>query len=209
MLYNYYHKEIIMHYHKRGFTIIEVSLVLAIAGLILVMAFVALPTLQRQARDSKRKEDTMTFIQALKKYQQNNRGKLPDSNFEAYEDGSGENSIVRPNSDEAQWVYTWENEEYYLENNQWANFYNQYLGEKFKNPDNEKYTFFLIDAQTAPFYFTYTEVSSQNATDENRDADLYIYTSATCQNGEPVKSNNSRNLAIVTLLETGTYCANM
>lgn len=62
---------------KTGFTIIEVSLVLAIAGLILVMAFIAFPALQRSQRDAQRKSDVLTFVEAIKKYQENNRGALP------------------------------------------------------------------------------------------------------------------------------------
>lgn len=65
----------------KGFTIIEVSLVLAIAGLIFLMIFIALPALQRQQRDTARKEDITALISAVKKYQTNNRGSLPnDSN---------------------------------------------------------------------------------------------------------------------------------
>lgn len=62
---------------KFGFTIIEVSLVLAVAGLIFLMVFIALPQLQRQQRDTRRKEDIFTFLEAVKKYQTNNRGVLP------------------------------------------------------------------------------------------------------------------------------------
>ena len=63
---------------KRGFTIIEVSLVLAIAGLIFLMVFVALPSLQRGQRDAQRREAVMTYLEQLKKYQSNNRGALPN-----------------------------------------------------------------------------------------------------------------------------------
>lgn len=63
--------------NKNGFTIIEVALVLAIAGLIFLMVFVALPSLQRQQRDSRRRDDIITFLEAVKKYQTNNRGTLP------------------------------------------------------------------------------------------------------------------------------------
>ncbi|MEE0888252.1 MAG: type II secretion system protein [Candidatus Saccharimonadaceae bacterium] len=42
---------------KKGFTIIEVVLVLAIAGLIFLMVFVALPALQRNQRDTQRRQD--------------------------------------------------------------------------------------------------------------------------------------------------------
>ena len=62
---------------KNGFTIIEVSLVLAVAGLIMTMVFIALPQLQRQQRDSRRKDDILSFLETVKKYQTNNRGALP------------------------------------------------------------------------------------------------------------------------------------
>ena len=39
---------------KKGFTIIEVVLVLAIAGLIFLMVFIALPALQRTQRNTQR-----------------------------------------------------------------------------------------------------------------------------------------------------------
>ena len=42
--------------NKKGFTIIEIVLVLAIAGLIFLMIFVALPALQRSQRDTQRKK---------------------------------------------------------------------------------------------------------------------------------------------------------
>ena len=38
--------------NKKGFTIIEVVLVLAVAGLIFLMVFLALPALQRAQRDT-------------------------------------------------------------------------------------------------------------------------------------------------------------
>ncbi len=62
---------------KKGFTIIEVSLVIAIAGLIFLMVFVALPQLQRQQRDARRRDDILMFLETVKKYQSNNRGALP------------------------------------------------------------------------------------------------------------------------------------
>jgi len=50
---------------KRGFTIIEVVLVLAIAGLIFLMVFIALPALQRNQRDTQRKNDMGRLSTAL------------------------------------------------------------------------------------------------------------------------------------------------
>lgn len=63
---------------KKGFTIIEVVLVLAIAGLIFLMVFVALPALQRGQRDSARKNDVGTVASAITNYQSNNKGSNPD-----------------------------------------------------------------------------------------------------------------------------------
>ena len=62
---------------KSGFTIIEVVLVLAIAGLIFLMVFLALPNLQRSQRDTQRRDDLARLQTAITNYQSNNRGKLP------------------------------------------------------------------------------------------------------------------------------------
>lgn len=63
--------------NQQGFTIIEVMLVLAIAALIFLMVFVALPTLQRSQRDTARKSDVDTIAATVTQYTSNNRGKFP------------------------------------------------------------------------------------------------------------------------------------
>jgi len=62
---------------EKGFTIIEVVLVLAIAGLIFLMVFIALPALQRNQRDTQRKDDMGRVETAIQNYQSNNRNGLP------------------------------------------------------------------------------------------------------------------------------------
>ncbi|HMH70053.1 MAG TPA: type II secretion system protein [Candidatus Saccharimonadales bacterium] len=62
---------------EKGFTIIEVVLVLAIAGLIFLMVFIALPALQRNQRDTQRKNDMGRVQTAIQSYQSNNRNALP------------------------------------------------------------------------------------------------------------------------------------
>ncbi len=64
---------------KKGFTIIEVVLVLAIAALIFLMVFIALPALQRNQRDQARKQDVTNVAGAVNSYTGNNRGGFPDS----------------------------------------------------------------------------------------------------------------------------------
>jgi prepilin-type N-terminal cleavage/methylation domain-containing protein len=64
---------------QKGFTIIEVVLVLAIAALIFLMVFIALPALQRSQRDTQRKDDLARVQTAITNYQGNNRNGLPDN----------------------------------------------------------------------------------------------------------------------------------
>lgn len=64
---------------EKGFTIIEVVLVLAIAGLILLMALVAWPALQSSQRDSARKGDVGAVASAVSTYVSNNKGQWPNS----------------------------------------------------------------------------------------------------------------------------------
>ena len=72
---------------KKGFTIIEVVLVLAIAGLIFLMVFVALPALQRSQRDTQRRDDMARLITAVQNYQSNNKNKIPTNNGDKFEEG--------------------------------------------------------------------------------------------------------------------------
>lgn len=62
---------------NKGFTIIEVVLVLAIAGLIFLVVFLALPALQRGQRDTQRKQDLGKVMSQVTSYQSNNQGALP------------------------------------------------------------------------------------------------------------------------------------
>ena len=54
-----------------GFTIIEVVLVLAIAGLIFLAVFLALPALQRSIRDKSRKDSVARTVAMIKTYRSN------------------------------------------------------------------------------------------------------------------------------------------
>ena len=64
---------------ESGFTIIEVLIVLAIAGLIMVIVFLAVPALQRNQRNTARKEDAGNLLAAVSEYAGNNNGQLPTS----------------------------------------------------------------------------------------------------------------------------------
>jgi prepilin-type N-terminal cleavage/methylation domain-containing protein len=62
---------------NKGFTIIEVMIVLAIAGLILVVVLVAVPQLQRNQRDSARRDVLARLSTELLAYASNNNGVMP------------------------------------------------------------------------------------------------------------------------------------
>jgi prepilin-type N-terminal cleavage/methylation domain-containing protein len=62
---------------ESGFTIIEVLIVLAIAGLIMLIVFLAVPALQRNSRNTQRKNDVAALVGAVSEYVNNNAGALP------------------------------------------------------------------------------------------------------------------------------------
>jgi len=65
---------------KKGFTIIETVLVLAIAGLIMALVFLALPALQTGQRDQARKQDVNNISVALASYLASNNATYPGLN---------------------------------------------------------------------------------------------------------------------------------
>ena len=78
--------------NKKGFTIIEVVLVLAIAGLIFLMVFVALPALQRSQRDTQRRDDMARLVTAVQNHMSNNRNSVPTT-FAASQDGKASDFV--------------------------------------------------------------------------------------------------------------------
>ncbi|HKR82225.1 MAG TPA: type II secretion system protein [Candidatus Saccharimonadales bacterium] len=62
---------------QNGFTIIEVLIVLAIAGLIMLIVFLAVPALQRNARNNQRSRDVSALLGGMSEYVNNNNGSLP------------------------------------------------------------------------------------------------------------------------------------
>ena len=62
---------------QSGFTIIEVMIVLAVAGLIMAIVFLAIPALQRSNRNTQRKNDASRLAGLVAEFQANNNGALP------------------------------------------------------------------------------------------------------------------------------------
>lgn len=182
-----------VQHNKKGFTIVEVSLVLAIAGLIFLMVFIALPALQRGQRDSKRREDVDTLLTSIKKYQTNNRGALPT--------GTGDfnkNDTVGVN-----------------DTNTWKGFLKDYTDNNFKDPSGGEF-YRLSVAQCSSGGGngnTCSGYSSSEIGSFPNDYTIYIVLQAACSGDEStgaVSSSNPRRLAALYRLEgNGVYCANI
>lgn len=176
---------------KNGFTMIELSLVIAIAGLIFLMVFIALPWLRATQRDTKRREDLLSFIDEVKTYQQKNRGTLPGMSDDDKEDISVNWTDI-PSDAEA---------------TTWAGFYRDYLRGSFMDPVGENYSLMVTNCGR-DVAGRDCNIDTENMLYPNNYQITVIRTS-TCSNGRPVQSSNPRKLAAIYVLETGGfYCAN-
>lgn len=63
--------------NQKGFTIIEVLIVLAIAGLILLIVFLAVPALQRNSRNTQIRNSAAAVLGGINDFVSNNNGQLP------------------------------------------------------------------------------------------------------------------------------------
>ena len=61
---------------NKGFTIIEVLIVLAVAGMVMAIVFLAVPTLQRNSRNSGRRSDIGRIGTAVNDWVANNNGAI-------------------------------------------------------------------------------------------------------------------------------------
>ncbi len=170
---------------RNGFTIIEVSLVLAIAGLIFLMVFIALPSLRRSQRDTDRRDDVMELLSSIKKYQQNNRGALPTGTGVASYDDHAEQT----------------------KGTTWQDFYNNYLGDSFIDPDGAHYSLNIASCSEACNNSLISSI--RNSKFPYNNYSMVIFLQATCSDEVVIKTNNPRKVAVMYRLEgSGTYCNN-
>lgn len=175
---------------KKGFTIIEVSLVLAIAGLIFLMIFIALPALRRTQRDSARRDDIMVFLKKVKDFQTNNRGALPTGD-----------SIN----------YTWGDSTANKDSSTWVGFFHEYMGDNFVDPDGVHYnlTIAKCGVNKADDECTADAAVGLESKPFPNDYKLIIVTQAACYGNKAVGVANPRKVAVLYRLEgAGAYCAN-
>jgi len=176
--------------NKKGFTIIEVVLVLAIAGLIFLMVFVALPALQRSQRDTARRNDISRVDTSLTQYQTNHQNSSttlpPDSgtwtgakNFNCAEAGSAKESC--------EFVRDYMNSGVAGTNKENA----------FMDPDGTYYSLNISTQGTDEFSYP---------GGDSMDHIVYIRTGAKCKDDKTV-ADTTRHYAVLYRLEgAGVYC---
>lgn len=203
---------------KSGFTVIEVSLVLVIAGLIFLMAFIALPSLWASQRDSDRKARVMELTSDIKTYQTNNsRGALP---VISAHDGVGPE------------IFTWSEArgDTAAASNTWKALIRDYVNVDFSEPSGNEYSFYVIKCydkdgrdtlsigqdcardlpvrQGADYFTTINSADTVNFGGKLDDT-LYIVIGSTCDGDHAVKTNSSRSVSVLQVLERTTrYCYN-
>lgn len=168
-----------MKKEKRGFTIIEVVLVLAIAGLIFMMVFIALPALQRSQRDTQRRNDMGRMQTAIQNYQANNRGRLPGTNTQV--------------GDSSKWGQCGEG----ADNAGASGFCANYLvvgGDYFVDPDGTAYIF----ADGGSGYAAGNAIQMKEFNHQ-----VYITTNATCDGETLIESTGTQKVALRYKLEGG------
>ncbi len=176
--------------NKKGFTIIEVVLVLAIAGLIFLMVFIALPALQRSQRNTQRDDDLARVLTAVNSYQKNNHGSNPFKDSEA--SGSGAQGVL--NGFVSRYID--------------SSFDGSSCGNEFKDPQGDCYKIVSKGKVTTPG--TEVEPTDTNGTQTKlEEKTFYGYYNATCgAEGivEPGSGNN--DVAVFMKLEGGQISCN-
>ena len=177
--------------NKKGFTIIEVVLVLAIAGLIFLMVFIALPALQRSQRNTQRKNDLSRFVTAATSYQSNNGNKLPWSSCDKDTNKLTADGTKIP----VQTSCTA------------SNFVSRYItaggdASQFQDPDGETYNFRWYHGTSGAFTGTNWNNQGWHV--------IYVVTKAKCgeSEGSFVNSNGKNDFAMIMPLEGGSLACN-
>lgn len=177
---------------KQGFTIIEVVLVLAIAGLIFLMVFVALPALQRSQRDTQRRDDLARVATAITQYQTNNTGNLPAAGTCASSTTSATSFNPSTNTSAACRLIA----KYLNSSTATTN--------EFKDPDGTAYGLVVRAFNTTDD----TKNVPDNSYASGGNHNILMLTKAKCSGETAATSNNPREYAILYKLEgAGTYCA--
>ncbi|MCQ2571326.1 MAG: type II secretion system GspH family protein [Candidatus Saccharibacteria bacterium] len=184
---------------RKAFTIIEVVLVLAIAGLIFLMVFIALPALQRSQRNTQREDDLARFVTAATNYQTNNKSKLP-FHLENTNKIIDEKFVTRYIDSQCK----------PLSDNSSSDLGYSECGSEFTDPDGTIYRLkYMNDVKAAAAKQKKSEINISLPSWEESNHTLRVYTTATCGDEGVVKlSSGSHSFAMIYILEGGSASCN-
>lgn len=170
---------------KKGFTIIEVVLVLAIAGLIFLMVFIAYPALRRSQSDTQRRNDFSRLISQLSQYKANNRSVPTDFNsIKKFRNTYLDGDFTGTTAGELDTAGKYSN------------------NDKFLDPDGEAYRI-QNPTETIPTGTNGTGGAVDETTVTHK---LYYYNKAKCSGENVVASPGKNDVAIQYRMENGIYC---
>ena len=179
---------------RTGFTLIEVVLVLAIAGLIFLMVFIALPALQRSQRNTRRKSDLARISTAVTDYTTNNK-KTPFSYMEGMTFVAIDDNFVPRYIDETCKAK--------------SSFEYNCTGDQFRDPTGNEYEIICSDAYISRCSFARdtTKTSTDLTTKTQEVGQIYAFVRAKCgeQEGTVEKAKGVNEFALITKLEGGAY----
>lgn len=192
-----------------GFSLIEVALVIAIAGLIFAMTFAILPGILANSRDTARRDDMLSFVSKLKEYQKNNsRGALP-SFIKSEADLINNNKRVVITGDDVALDKEGSLHPSFTETS-WGAFYRDYLTTAFEDPSGHPYDLSIMNCELSTSKISLGDEC--NATDlkkdlsepfdmQDPDPTIFILLGASCDGALPVKAASGRKIAVMYRLE--------
>ena len=203
---------------QKGFTVIETVLVLAIAGLIFGLVFLALPAMQGNQRDTQRRESILTFVRNLKSYQTNNsRGALPGNPAEVKDLDKPSYNIITVDGDSIPGEREKSQADKKSTETTWMGFYRDYFNDGFQDPNGYYYNLAIMMCKQD----TIGKECTDNKDEVQKLSTLYdgsfsdneyyirVVESAVCDGDKAVKSANQRRVAVLYRLErSGVYCEN-
>lgn len=188
--------------HKKGFTIIEVVLVLAIAGLIFLMVFIALPALQSSQRNTERENSLERFIADVTEYASNNSGRIP---FPPGDEAADQNVISRF---VARYIDTTcdESEDFMTEKGE-----DECTGGQFRDPDGTIYHFARASVDSASTGEAFDVAFSDGGEDiTTNNHTIYYAVGYSCgpNEGTVIEGTGNRQVALLMILEGGSVACN-
>ena len=202
---------------KKGFTILETALVLAVAGLILILVLIAIPNLARSQRDTNRRGTFSEILSTIKEYQASNRKALPTITGTNVDGTNIYQMFLKYNDTKNRY----EN----ISNGattEWPNLFANYFDKRIEDPNGEVYKISITACNSGAATNSPCALTYYNSANTMQDLDhfysaqfpndyiILLVVNAKCASSESLLNSPGDNkVALLYKLENGgTYCEN-